>query len=394
MIMVNEDVVVMVGNGGASAEKVEVEGKKIEGVEGWMRRDGKIWRLYTIGDGVVYAPWREEELGVAMWGSRGWTKGEEKKLVVHPTEEWRVPAAVLEQWTAAVSGEGTEVEVVVGRKRGTGEWLGVIPTQTVSSTSVEVEDIGPAVETLARMGGRFVGTFHIHPGVGATPSSTDTRENYSKIGGIHWIAGTPQGVDRVVDVTATLSAGGLVWGLEGWYGKITVPVEVGEGIPLWLEDGSPYSRSGMRALLKRPAAVIPTWQGQKGSGTLWGLPHYTEKGWKKVGEKEEWDWDAKEVLDGLPDQFDGGVNQVVECCLGKAGLEMWEMEDSVLREVKRLTRAMEKVDRALDKAIGASERLVREADKREEVAYADLQYYIKQVRDVLGILRDGRWFVE
>lgn len=168
-----------------------------QGVRAWLLPTGELVRQSSSYGGSAVVPVTEDDLSLLLTGNREpeeepgqW----EAPLLGKPARDWKVPRKYLRQWASVLARFDTEALAIYGRhRRDYHRWMAVVPQQECTGASVEVDDMGPAIETLAKAGYRRVGTIHTHPGAGTTASGTDTGEIWDDFGGIHAIVGKTSG---------------------------------------------------------------------------------------------------------------------------------------------------------------------------------------------------------
>lgn len=191
-----------------------IEVKLPDGLVTEIRGDGRVWyKPVAFGAGAC-VPIPHARL---LRGLRGVEEPEkvEPKLLQEPDVEWRVPPEVLKEWGLRLGAFSTEALCVYGRLNGEPTegkplWMAVVPKQEVGMASVDVDDFGPAVQTLVKKGYTRVGTIHTHPGGGSSYSRGGKETDdvlYAAFGGIHII------LSKIGTGDVYYSIGGETWHL-------------------------------------------------------------------------------------------------------------------------------------------------------------------------------------
>jgi hypothetical protein len=226
---------------------------------------GKMWRrLQTFGAKVIAPATKEfveRELGPAETDEAGF-------MEQGPDLRYKLPQEVLEGWAKTMIGLwDTESALIYGRSRkdGVERWLAVMPKQEVTSSSVDLEEIGDALQYMMSQGYTCVGSLHIHPGSMSCCSGTDKSDLFTDVGGIHYIVPRLGG-----QIGVYYSASGAVWKLtdtEGWKTTINLAAITRVDAPVRRSLTSPVGKSGARALkgmVKAKTYTTTVWPAQGG----------------------------------------------------------------------------------------------------------------------------------
>lgn len=175
---------------GQEVKKVEVPVRCRDGFEYTMREDGRMWAWKTLFGARIWTPCRFEEV-LERYGAASQNPEEvemECLMEGQVDPEWLLPESVLARWGRQLLECEGEAFCVYGRdRRNPVKWMAVVPEQETSSGGVDIDELGVALEALAQLGCRRVGTVHTHPGSMTGFSTTDRDDMFSVMGGIHWI---------------------------------------------------------------------------------------------------------------------------------------------------------------------------------------------------------------
>lgn len=271
-------------------------------VEGIVREDGALWHTPKSYGGVAVVEMKQGQIIQAVTGTyeKSTAEAPEPILLSPPSTDYKLPLSILRTWATVLMQFDTEALVVYGRNRKHHDrWLAVVPEQEVSSTSVDVDDFGPACELLSKRGYERVGTIHTHPGGMTTCSRTDTGELWDGFGGIHLI------VARTGGIGCYYSAGGMTWrlGTKEWmYGsawdKKVQQIKLTKGLNLskwWIEMEDP--KVWIKETITEKTHFIPVgFRGYKRKDK--SLKYYNqqmEKNKKNLN-RTPWDWETAPEL--------------------------------------------------------------------------------------------------
>lgn len=179
-----------------------------------LRGDGHIWHKPKAYGGEVCTQIKREAFLRLLTGDKKGASSVESECLKWPELEWKISEEVLKEWCERLLWFNTEALLVYGKLEDVKEasddkplWMAVVPEQEVMGAGVDVDDFGPAIQKLARLGYRRVGSIHTHPGSGSRASGMDKSDLFDGFGGLHLI------VSRTGVVNYYYAMGAVSWRL-------------------------------------------------------------------------------------------------------------------------------------------------------------------------------------
>lgn len=199
-----------------------------------LKSDGIIYGATNPYGAILSSPLSQEEIYYEFTGEMDKSKIPKPSplLLQIPDIKYKVPLEFVRVWARQLLEYETEALCVYGvHRRDPAQWLAVVPEQEVTSSSVDVDEFGKAVQTLSSKGYRTVGTLHTHPGNMSACSKTDTDELWNKFAGIHLIV-TSTGV-----LSWYFSSRTITWNLNSYEGFKKIELFEKDKIPAALKNG-------------------------------------------------------------------------------------------------------------------------------------------------------------